>query len=176
MPQGMRPTDPAGPRFRQALVSDVEAIAALMWPDSASQGGLLFGDFPPEKIRHWLLQNQADDMPVVLAEDASGLLGVVFSASAERRDTPLLATLAALHQGTEPFYFYGPICVAARARGQGLPAALLAQVSQRLPGRRALLFIRADNPASLKAHQRLGLVVEAGFEHEGQRFWLLHQA
>jgi L-amino acid N-acyltransferase YncA len=63
-----------------------------------------------------------------------------------------------------PFYFYGPVCLAARARGQGLLSAMWQQLQQQLPGQQAVLFIHASNPASLKAHTRLGMVVDAQFD------------
>lgn len=156
------------PRLRNAKESDAEAIAALMLPESSSQGGSLHGDFPVEKISHWLTQALADGMPVLLAEDAAGLLGVLFTSSSKHQDSPVAAQMAQLHRGSGPFYFYGPVCLAARARGQGLLAAMWQQLQQQLPGQQAVLFIHASNPASLKAHTRLGMQVDAQFELDGQ--------
>ena len=144
-----------------------------MLPDSSSQGGTLHGDFPPEKIRHWLEQTMEDGMPVILAEDQAGLLGVLFSSHATRQESPVSAAMAQLHQADGPFYFYGPVCIAPRGRGQGLLAAMWQQLRAQLPGQQAVLFIHANNPASLKAHARLGMVVENRFTFEGQDCLLL---
>lgn len=160
-------------QLRNANESDVAAIAALMLPESSSQGGTLHGDFPVEKISHWLAQATADQMPILLAEDEAGLLGVLFTSSSRHQDSPVAIQMAQLHHGTGPFYFYGPVCLAARARGQGLLAAMWQQLQRQLPGQQAVLFIHADNQASLKAHARLGMVVEAQFELNGQPCVLL---
>ena len=156
------------PRLRNAKESDAADIAALMLPESSSQGGSLHGDFPLEKISHWLTQALADGMPIVLAEDAAGLLGVVFTSSSRHLDSPVAVQMARLHRATGPFYFYGPVCLAPRARGQGLLSAMWQQLQQQLPGQQAVLFIHADNQASLNAHPRLGLVVETPFDLDGQ--------
>lgn len=162
-------------RFRPALTEDATTIAELMLPEAASRGGALWGDFPADRIRHWIERNQEDQMPVLLAEDAQGLVAVLFTSASHRQDGPLPALMASLHQGREPFYFYGPVCISPRARGQGVLEGLKAELDCRLPGMKAVLFIQAGNAASLKAHQRLGMSIEARFEHQGQAFYLLHQ-
>lgn len=159
--------------LRNAKENDAAAIAALMLPESSSQGGSLHGDFPLEKISHWLSQAAEDDMPVILAEDEAGLLGVLFSSSSQHQDSTVAAQMAQLHRGSGPFYFYGPACLAARARGQGLLSAMWQQLQQQLPGQQAVLFIHTSNQASLKAHAKLGMVVEAQFDLGGQPCLLL---
>lgn len=160
-------------QLRNANAADAAAIAALMLPDSSSQGGTLHGDFPPTKISHWLQQNAEDHMPVMLAEDEAGLLGVLFTSHAKHQEHPLAASMAELHKGHEPFYFYGPVCIAERGRGQGLLAALWQQARRQLPGYKALLFIHADNQTSLHAHAKLGMQVEGHFAVDGQHCLLL---
>ncbi|MBV8679776.1 MAG: N-acetyltransferase [Aquitalea sp.] len=160
-------------QLRHAKIADAAAIAALMLPDSSSQGGTLHGDFPLEKIRHWLEQAMEDDMPVILAEDEAGLLGVLFTSHATRLESPVSAAMALHHQGSTPFYFYGPVCIAPRGRGRGLLATLWQHVRQQLPGHKALLFINASNQASLRAHARLGMQVEGHFDIDGQHCLLL---
>jgi L-amino acid N-acyltransferase YncA len=160
-------------QVRNAKKSDVAAIAALMLPESSSQGGTLHGDFPVEKINRWLAQTTADSMPILVAEDEAGLLGVLFTSSSRHQDSPVAIQMAQLHHGTRPFFFYGPVCIAPRGRGQGLLAAMWQQLQQQLPGQQAVLFIHADNQASLKAHTRLGMVVETPFDLDGQPCLLL---
>lgn len=160
-------------QLRNAKVNDAQAVASLLLPESSSQGGTLHGDFPPDKIHHWLEQATEDHMPVILAEDEAGLLGVLFSSNARRLESPVSAAMARLHQADGPFYFYGPVCIAPRGRGQGLLAAMWQCLRTQLPGQQAVLFIHASNPASLKAHTRLGMEVDAQFELDGQLCWLL---
>lgn len=163
-------------QLRNATLEDAQAIADLMLPESSSQGGMLHGDFPLEKIAHWLSQASTDDMPVIVAEDEAGLLGVLFTSSARHQDSPLACAMARQYRGHEPFYFYGPVCIAPRGRGQGLLAGLWQHARQQLPGHKALLFINADNQASLRAHSRLGMQVEGSFDIDGQHCLLLHEA
>jgi L-amino acid N-acyltransferase YncA len=160
-------------QLRNAEISDAQAIASLLLPESGSQSGTLHGEFPLDKIRHWLSQAAEDDMPVILAEDTAGLLGVLFSSNARRLESPVSAAMARLHQADGPFYFYGPVCIAPRGRGQGLLAAMWQQLRAQLPGQQAVLFIHANNPASLKAHAQLGMRVEAEFDCDGQHCLLL---
>ena len=59
-------------------------------------------------------------------------------------------------------YVYGPVCVAEEARGRRLAAAMFAALRARLPRREGVLFIRRDNAASLRAHERMGMREVAG--------------
>ena len=68
---------------------------------------------------------------------------------------------------------YGPVCVAEEARGRGLAAAMFAALRARLPGREGVLFIRRDNAASLRAHERMGMREVAGFAHGGAEMAVL---
>jgi hypothetical protein len=44
---------------------------------------------------------------------------------------------------------------------------MFAALRARLPGREGILFIRRDNPASLRAHAKLGMTEVAEFVHDG---------
>src|SRR5574337_1411408 len=65
---------------------------------------------------------------------------------------------------------YGPACIAATERGRGLLSKLYNALKERHPGREAILFIRRDNGASLRAHKRLGMREVAGFVLDGEEF------
>jgi L-amino acid N-acyltransferase YncA len=75
--------------------------------------------------------------------------------------------------GTADAYIYGPICIDEAARGQGVLDSLFAYVAARLPGREAILFIKANNTRSLQAHARLGMRQVANFELGGEVFIVL---
>ncbi|WP_229169077.1 GNAT family N-acetyltransferase [Bradyrhizobium altum] len=70
-------------------------------------------------------------------------------------------------------YVYGPVCVAPDARGLGVLDALYARLRATFPGREAILFIREDNPRSLKAHLRLGMRAVARYDFGGTVFVVL---
>lgn len=142
--------------------ADVDELQRLLESNAPSHGGTPTGEFPREKVERWV----ASGMPVVVARDGSGIAGVLFSA--ERSDaSPVVAAMFRAWPGRPQTYVYGPVCIAARARGHRLPERLYTELRRILPGRDALLFIRRDNLASLRAHARLGMHQVAAFEHEG---------
>ena len=70
------------------------------------------------------------------------------------------------HPGAAPdANVYGPVCVAEGARG--LAGAMFAALRTRLRGREGVLFIRRDNAASLRAHERMGMREVAALTHGG---------
>jgi predicted GNAT family acetyltransferase len=78
-------------------------------------------------------------------------------------DVPIIRAMLAAYPGATDAYVYGPICVSAEERGQGLAQAMFAELQRLLPGREGILFIRRDNPASLRAHAKMGMHEVAGF-------------
>ena len=50
---------------------------------------------------------------------------------------------------------------------QGLARALFEELRARLPGRPAMLFVRADNAASLRAHRKMGMHDLGTFTNDG---------
>jgi predicted GNAT family acetyltransferase len=58
-------------------------------------------------------------------------------------------------------------------RGMGLAQAMFAALQRLLPGREGVLFIRRDNPASLRAHAKMGMHEVAGFLFEGNDYVVL---
>jgi hypothetical protein len=47
------------------------------------------------------------------------------------------------------------------------------ELRSRLPGRPAMLFVRADNPSSLQAHRKMGMRELATFDNEGVLYMAL---
>ena len=85
----------------------------------------------------------------------------------------MIAAMLRAYPGTLDSYVYGPVCVAANERGHGLAAMMFAELRKLLPGREGILFIRADNIASLRAHQKMGMREAGAFEHDGDAFLAL---
>ena len=149
-----------------AGADDVDGIAELLAANAPSRGGNLTGEFPRARVARWV----AAPMPVVVARDAQGIVGVVFSDERSARAAPPVAAMLRAWPGGANAYVYGPVCLAARARGHGLLGRLYAELRRRLPGREAILFIRRDNAASLRAHARLGMREVASFALDGDAF------
>ena len=67
----------------------------------------------------------------------------------------------------------GMKAVAEAERGRGLAQRLFESRKRRLPERGGILFIRADNSASLRAHERMSVVRRGGFRHNDRDFIVL---
>lgn len=152
--------------LRRAATSDVGAIAALLEANTHEQGGELTGPFPTARVAAWV----ASAFPVLVAEEAGRLLGVLVTSDPQARGARLSAAMLAAYPAGRGAYVYGPLCLAAGARGGGIVAALYAEARRRLPGREGILFIREDHARSLRAHEKLGLRRVAGFHYDGAAY------
>jgi predicted GNAT superfamily acetyltransferase len=145
-----------------AASADVDGITALMRANSPSRGGSLTGEFPRDKVASMI-----DGGVVMVAHREGQVVGVLFSAAKDHEAPPVVQAMLAAWPGREDAYTYGPVCIAGSERGQGLLAKLYAALQTYYPGREAILFIRRDNAASLRAHERLGMHEVAGFALDG---------
>ncbi|WP_273823290.1 MULTISPECIES: GNAT family N-acetyltransferase [Pseudomonas] len=157
-------------RINLATAADIEGITQLLQANSPSRGGSLTGEFPLEKVRQMALGNA----PVVVACRDDQVVGVLFSAAKDTQPAPpSIQAMLAAWPGSPDAYVYGPACIAATERGQGLLAQLYAQLQRHYRGREAILFIRRDNEASRRAHARLGMHEVAGFTLDGDEYAVL---
>ncbi|MDN2709751.1 hypothetical protein O0880_09990 [Janthinobacterium sp. SUN118] len=153
---------------RLAQAADIDAITSLLQANSPSHGGSLTGEFPRDKVAA-----MADGTsPVVVARRVADgpVVGVLFSAAIATAQAPVVLAMLAAYAGGNGAYVYGPVCIAESERGQGLLALLYAALREQQQGAEAVLFIRRDNLASLRAHARLGMRGVAGFVFDGAEF------
>ncbi|AQR69928.1 N-acetyltransferase [Janthinobacterium sp. LM6] len=144
-----------------AQATDIDGITTLLQANSPSQGGSLTGEFSRDKVAA-----MADGgSPVIVARRViDGLVvGVLFSAAPATAQAPVVLAMLAAYGGSDNAYVYGPVCIAASERGQGLLARLYSAMREQQGGAEAVLFIRRDNIGSLRAHERLGMREVAGF-------------
>ena len=144
---------------RPATLDDAERISGLLMANTVERGGALVGDWSVGVVRDCLTAGEL----IVVATDAGDLLGVLLTSEKSRALTPPVVAMLAAWPGGADAYVYGPVCVDPAARGRGVIEALYAEVVARQPGREAILFIKADNERSLRAHARLGMVQVASF-------------
>ncbi|MEH2353534.1 MAG: GNAT family N-acetyltransferase [Nostoc sp.] len=83
---------------------------------------------------------------------------------------PIIKVMLQTYPGTKDAYLYGPICVDETMRGQGIAAEMFAKLKDFLPKREGILFIKANNKASLQAHQKMSVCKMAEFIYEGTEF------
>ena len=152
-----------------AAPSDIDGILALQEENQLEHGGLLSARLP----RAWF-EAALNDLPIIVARRSEQVVGYLVTASREvTQNVPVIAAMLRAYPGTLDSYVYGPVCVAANERGHGLAAMMFAELRKLLPGREGILFIRTDNIASLRAHQKLGMRAAAAFEYEGVSFFAL---
>src|SRR5712672_1504088 len=119
---------PAGP-------DDIDGILALQEANLPERGGMLSARLP----RHWF-EAALDDLPVLVAWREGRVVGYLVSASRDAvSGVPVIAAMLRAYSGMADAYVYGPVCVAASERGQGLAAAMFEALRAMLPGREGVL-------------------------------------
>lgn len=156
-------TSQASTRIDVATEADIDDIAALQAANQMSRGGMLSAELPRSRIEQMMRE-----MPLIVARNGAAITGFLMTTSrAMNTDIPIVKAMFDAYQGTHDAYVYGPICVAASERGKGLAQALFARLRQEQAGREGILFIREDNQASLKAHERMGMEQVTKFSFSG---------
>jgi GNAT superfamily N-acetyltransferase len=146
----------------RATLADIDGILALQEVNLPEHGGLLSARLP----RAWF-EKALGDLPIIVARQGCSVVGYLVSASRTTvADVPVIVAMLRAYPGADDAYCYGPVCVAAEQRGQGLAAAMFKELRAALPGREGILLIRTDNAASLRAHARMGMRQVAKFEHD----------
>ncbi|MBD2452096.1 GNAT family N-acetyltransferase [Nostoc sp. FACHB-152] len=120
-----------------------------------------------------LLQRfQLEKLPSIVARHDNQVIGFLLSWSRTSIQIPLITTMLQAYPGKEDAYLYGPICVEETLRGQGIAAAMFAKLKDFLPQKQGILFIKANNEPSLRAHRKMGMKQMAEFTFEGIRFFV----
>lgn len=146
--------------------ADVDGIVALSRLNEAENGGSLTGRRTPATVAAALAR-----LPSIVARRDGRIVGFLLTADKAAPDLPpVVRAMLAAYPGAPDAYIYGPICVDAGERGSGVAAAMVGELKRLLRGREGILFIRRDNPASLRAHAKLGMREVAGFAHDGAEF------
>ena len=154
---------------RPATAHDVERISALLMANSADRGGTLYGDWSAGVVGDRITAGEL----IIVAIDGTHLLGALLTSEKARASAPPVVAMLKAWPGSDDAYVYGPVCIDQAARGRGVLEALYVDLVTRRPGREAILFIKANNPRSLRAHARLGMVQVASFTLEGEAFAVL---
>jgi predicted GNAT superfamily acetyltransferase len=158
-----------GVQIGTLLAGDIDGVLALQEANQAEHGGTLSARMPRAFFAAAL-----DDMPVIVARRDGLVVGFLVSSSKHNvPEAPVVRAMLFAWPGAEDAYVYGPVCVAAEARGRGLAAGMFAALRACLPGREGVLFIRSDNTASIRAHAKMGMRQVASFEHGGAAMLVL---
>ena len=145
--------------YRFATTADAPAISTLLIANSAANGGTLYGDWSAPIVQRWI----DTGAPIVVGLENDQVKGVLFSAENAADAVPPVQAMFAACPELPDAYAYGPICVDASMRGQGVPKALYQMLAEHMGERRGLLFINRSNVGSLKAHEKMQMKVVAEF-------------
>jgi predicted GNAT superfamily acetyltransferase len=150
----------------RATEIDLDGIMELQTANQPERGGTLSASLPRSRIAKMMR-----DMPLIVARCSGRITGFLMTSTREMNaDVPIIRAMLAAYPAATDAYVYGPICVSAEERGKGLAQAMFAELQRLLPGREGILFIRRDNPASLRAHAKMGMHEVAGFVFNGNDY------
>ena len=154
------------PEITRATRDDIDGILVLQEENQPERNGMLSARLS----RDWF-EAALSDMPIIVARREGRIVGYLVSASRSAvADVPVIAAMLSAYPGAAGSYVYGPTCVAASERGNGIAAAMFGLLRALQPGKEGILFIRNDNGPSLGAHRRMGMRQVAGFTHDGADF------
>jgi predicted GNAT superfamily acetyltransferase len=152
-----------------ATERDLDGILALQDANQPERGGTLSA-----RLGRAQLQTMLADLPLIVARRGGAVVGYLLAASKPTvAEVPVVRAMLGVYAGKPDAYVYGPIVVAEAERGRGLAERLFESLRIRLPGREGILFIRADNSASLRAHEKMGVVRRGTFRHNSRDFVVL---
>ena len=154
---------PGNEEIALAEPHDIDGMLELQAKNLFDRGGLLSVAFS-----RTFFEKAIADMPVIVARRNCCVIGYLRSSPlAVHAHVPIIEAMRRAYPGSADAYLYGPICVAEDERGRGLAGRLFAALRKKLPQREGILFIRRDNPASLRAHIKMGMRAVGEFTHEG---------
>ncbi|WP_343550325.1 GNAT family N-acetyltransferase [Pantoea sp.] len=152
-----------GLEITTATQRDIRGISQLQQENSAANNGSLSAALPESTIAAMI-----DEMPVIVARAGDKVLGFLMTSSMRKNiELPIIKAMLATYSGGNNAFLYGPICVSAEARNQGLAKKMFAELRPLVAGREGILFIRNDNAPSIKAHVNMGMKLVAEFEFSG---------
>ena len=152
-----------------ATPDDIPGMLALQDANLPDKGGSLSVRLTEDWFRDTILEKS-----IVVARCNSKVVGYVMGTSlAANAHIAIIQAMLRAYPASPDCYVYGPICVAKSERGKGLARALFEQLRSLIPGRPAMLFVRADNPSSLQAHRKMGMRELGTFDNEGVRYMAL---
>jgi predicted GNAT superfamily acetyltransferase len=153
----------------RATEADLDGIIELQTANQPEHGGKLSANLPRSRI-----VGMMHDMPLIVARRGGCIIGYLMTSTREiNADVPIIRTMLTAYPGAADAYVYGPICVDAENRGKGLAQAMFTELQRLEPVREGILFIRRDNPASLRAHAKMGMHETATFVFDGINFVVL---
>ncbi len=149
----------------RANLADIDGILELAKANDVEHGGTLSGHLDRKTVTAKIMQ-----IPSIVARKGDKVVGFVLTTEKTAFLMPIERRMLEVYSGEANAYVYGPVCVDESMRGQGIAEKMLTELRRLLPGREGILFIRADNEPSLRAHRNMGMREVAAFTHQEIKF------
>ncbi|MEN2401191.1 GNAT family N-acetyltransferase [Flavobacterium sp. MC2016-06] len=157
--------------IRIASKEDLDGILKIQAENQVSQGGKLSA-----ALKRDLILEMMSDMPQIVAiidNEVVGFLLTTSKAVNQKNKLAIVDAMSASYSGSENAYIYGPICINRDQRGKGFAQLMFNELLRLEPNREGILFIKDDNEASLKAHEKMGIHKKGSFTFGNNDFSVL---
>jgi ribosomal protein S18 acetylase RimI-like enzyme len=151
--------------IERANLSHVDGIMKLAEENYPEHGGELTGTLDRNAVASTIQK-----LPSLVACRAGQVVGFLLTWEKHPSGNPCVRAMLKAYPGPADAYVYGPICVDASVRGLGIAGQMFEELRRRLPDREGILFIKASNESSLRAHRKMGMREAARYMFEGKEF------
>ena len=155
--------------IERANLSHVDGIMKLAEANYPENGGELTGT-----LNRTAVEATIQKSPSIVACRDGSVVGFLLTWEKGPSRNPCVNAMLKAYSGSADAYVYGPVCVNASVRGLGIAGKMFEKLRELLPSREGILFIKAGNESSLRAHQKMGMHETARYMFEGQEFVVLH--
>lgn len=151
--------------IQRANLSHLDGIMKLAEENYSEHGGELTGTLNRNAVAATIPK-----LPSIVACRNGEVLGFLLAWEKGPSGNPCVNAMLQAYSGSADAYVYGPICVDASVRGLGLAENMFKELRKLLPAREGILFIKAGNESSLRAHRKMGMHETARYIFEGKEF------
>ena len=149
----------------RADASHVDGIMQLAEANYPERGGELTGTLNRAAVAATI-----EKIPSIVAVRDGVVVGFLLTWEKGPSGNPSVNAMLKAYPGSPDAYVYGPICVDASVRGLGIAGKMFEELKTLLPGREGILFIKANNESSLRAHRKMGMSETARYIFDEREF------
>ena len=151
--------------IERADLRHIDGILKLAEANYAERGGELTGILDRNAVASTIRK-----LPSIVACSAGQVVGFLLTWRKGPSGNACVNAMLQAYPGSPDAYVYGPVCVDASVRGLGIAAKMFEELKKLLPDREGILFIKASNESSLRAHRKMGMRETARYHFEGKQF------
>ena len=151
--------------IERANISHVDGIMKLAEANYPENDGELTGT-----LNRIALEATIQKLPSIVACRDGRVVGFLLTWTKGPSGNPCVNAMLKAYSGSADAYVYGPVCVDASVRGLGIAGKMFEKLKELLPSREGILFIKAGNESSLRAHRKMGMRETARYTFDGKEF------